>query len=68
MIQVTQYVCECCGTQYANKLDAQNCEKNHKIPLSIKRSNYHNIGVDKTGYPNRVDIAFSDGSVITYKR
>lgn len=68
MKQITLYACEHCGYQYANKLDAQNCEKNHKTPISIKRSNYQNIGVDKTGYPSKVDIVFLDGSTITYKR
>lgn len=68
MKQITLYVCKHCGYQYANKLDAQNCEKNHKVPVSIKKANYTSIGVDKTGYPSKVNIVFSDGSELYYKR
>lgn len=68
MKQIALYVCERCGTQFANKLDAQNCENNHKVPVGIKRANYVSIGIDKTGYPNRINVAFSDGSELYYKR
>lgn len=68
MKQIVLYTCEHCGYQYANKLDAQKCEKNHKIPVGVKNAKYTCIGVDETGYPIRVTIVFSDGSERCYKR
>lgn len=35
MKEVKQYICECCGVLYADKVKAQECERNHKSAISI---------------------------------
>lgn len=58
------YLCEYCGTQYKEKQKALNCEKIHKKISGVKDSRYHANG----DIPDRVEISFSDGSSIWYKR
>lgn len=68
MKQISLYVCEKCGTQYAEKTDAQKCEKNHKHPKEIDGCRYLSIGNDSSGYPCTINIKFDDGSVRIFKR
>lgn len=58
------YVCELCGTQYKDKDKALECEEVHKVIGKIKNVSYHANG----DYPDRVEISFSDGKRIWYKR
>lgn len=58
------YVCEYCGTQYKEKEKALACEGKHKKATGIKDTRSH-AGAD---YPDRVEVAFSDGTSQWYKR
>lgn len=58
------YVCEQCGTQFKDKEKALKCEKGHKMPKLIRDARYH-AGCD---YPDRVEVAFADGTRCWYKR
>jgi len=62
------YQCEFCKKQYKNEIDAQNCEKNHKIPNSIENLKYVPYNNDKSGYPEIITMKFMDGSSIRYKK
>lgn len=68
MKQIALYVCEHCGTQYAEKADAQKCEKNHKQPKEVGGCRYLSIKIDASGYPSTINIMFEDGSMRQYKR
>lgn len=58
------YVCEHCGTQYKEKLKAIDCEKGHKEALAVRNTRHHAGG----DYPDRVEVTFTDGTSIWYKR
>lgn len=68
MKQKTLYTCEICHTDYADKLTAQRCEKNHKQKLKIKDARYLSLSQDKSGLPVSVTIETEDGKIATYKR
>lgn len=68
MKQITLYTCECCGTNYADKSKAEECEKNHKMTRMIMGARYLPIHVDKSGFPLTVEIQFCGGERRTYKR
>ena len=68
MKKVKHYICEICGTEYNDKVKAQNCEKGHKRPVEIVKAGYVSINNDKTGYPLNITVKMSDGSVHIYKR
>ena len=51
MKTVQHYVCETCGTVYADKAKAKECEKGHKAPERIVGTRYLALGNDRTGYP-----------------
>ena len=64
MKELKLYACETCGTQYKEKKKALECEERHKISMEV-RSEKHHAGGD---YPDRVEIRFTDGKCIWYKR
>lgn len=68
MKEVNKYICEVCNTEYKNKSDAADCEKNHKIKLKIKDKKYLPLNMDNSGYPLNINVEFEDGKVIKYKR
>lgn len=41
MKELKLYQCEVCGTQYADKLKAKECEKYHATNLEISDCKYH---------------------------
>lgn len=61
------YVCELCETQYKDKQKAIACENMHKKPVKVGNAAYHACKCDADGYPDRVEIEFSDGSKKWYK-
>ena len=67
MKEVKQYICEICGTVYAEKESCKACETNHRHPTIISRAHYLAYGNLKSGYPLKLEIGFSDGSMKTYK-
>ncbi|MCB7108766.1 hypothetical protein [Agathobacter rectalis] len=59
----TLYTCEVCHTDYANKVDALECEHSHsKIDL-VKDFRY----IPKAKLPNKIEIKFADGTTHWYR-
>lgn len=68
MKEIKRYVCEICGTEYSEKITAQNCEKCHKRPESITNARYLSKAQNGSGYPVAVTVRMSDGTHQIYKR
>lgn len=68
MKQKTLYTCEVCHTDYAERLAAERCEKNHKQKLKIKESRYLPFSQDKSGLPVSITIETPEGEKAVYKR
>lgn len=68
MKEIKRYVCEICKTEYADKAQAQKCERAHKLPLEIVSYRYRPITDDKSGYPQTITVKMGDGKEATYKR
>ena len=68
MKTVRHYVYETCGTVYADKAKAAECEKGHKAPEKIIRTRYAPVSGDRTGYPQTLEVLMDDGKTATYKR
>lgn len=69
MKAVKLYVCDVCHTQYADKEKAKRCETNHKTKIeNVKPYSYKPVTMQSDGYPLKIDIKFSNGEVITYRR
>ena len=68
MKTVQHYICETCGTVYADKKKAQECEKGHHAPERIVKMRYVAFSSDATGYPQSIEVLMADGKVATYKR
>lgn len=62
MIEKKKYVCEICGTEYADVNKCEKCEQGHKIPKKIISSSYKEIIDRPDGYPTRIVVEFKDGS------
>lgn len=67
MKEVKYFMCEHCGTRYADKENAKCCENQHCIPTAIVGSE-HKAMKDHAQYPIRIHIQFDDGSVIVYEK
>ena len=61
------YVCERCGTQYKDKKECQKCEDSHQIALGIHDMRFHAYN-GSYGYPDKVEVRMSDGSMVWYHR
>lgn len=68
MKEIKHYICEICGTEYKDKLDAQKCERNHCEPNDIEKCRYLSYEYNKKGYPISIDVKMKDGCIVTYKR
>lgn len=64
MTEKKLYTCDICKTDYANKADAQKCEKEHCKCAGITdfRINAHQK------YPHKIEVAFSDGTKHWYRQ
>lgn len=60
----TLYTCELCNTDYANKADAQKCEKEHIKCESITGTRIH----AHQKYPHKIEICFADGTSHWYRQ
>lgn len=67
MKEIITYQCEICGTQYAEKNRAKECEKAHAKPLTVTPVRYNALLNDGT-YPPIVNVQFSDGTTLRYRR
>lgn len=68
MIELTKYRCDYCGTEYADRQKAQQCEDGHRLPAGIKEAKFLPITNDKTGYPNYIIVTMRDGKNLKYVR
>lgn len=68
MRETKLYICEVCGTQYADKKKCLACEKSHKKPVNIVNCKYIPQKDNNKGYPIRIDIKMEDGNIVSYKR
>ena len=58
------YTCEICYTDYAEKSEAEQCEKQHE---RIKGIYSFEVNAHEK-YPFRVEVQFADGNTYWYKR
>lgn len=68
MKELKLYVCEVCGTQYADRANAKVCEKSHKVPQRISGCKYLSRKQDQSGYPQKISVIFDDGKSVDYRR
>ena len=68
MKKIELYVCEHCGTQYADKEACKTCESTHTPPKEIVSGKYLAYKNDHTGYPIVVRLMMADGKIVEYKR
>lgn len=68
MKKVEKYRCEICGTEYADRKTAEECEKGHKTIEKIRDARYQPRSMNGKGYPVSIDVLMSDGQTVTYKR
>ena len=70
MKEIKQYKCEQCGTLYADKDRALQCEKGHKSATKIVSVHYLPHIYNSTGctsYPNKILVEFNDGTTKEYR-
>lgn len=68
MKTVTLWRCETCGTNYADKKSAQNCEKNHKRKIQYINMTHKSCSENPSGYPDALYVIFEDGIEVMYTR
>ncbi len=71
MVEVKHYICEVCGTEYADKTVAVKCESGHKKGLTIVGARYLSISQDASGLPQSITVEYQDGKTkkkAVYKR
>lgn len=68
MKELKLFQCEICGTQYASRIFAENCEESHKVPMKISGCKYLSQKQNQSGYPQKISIIFDDGKTIDYHR
>ena len=68
MKTVRHYVCETCGTVYADKAKAAERQKAHHAPDRIVGARYAPTSGDRTDYPQTLEVLMDDGKTATYKR
>ena len=64
MTEKKLYTCDICHTDYANKEDAKNCEKEHIQCDGIADTRIH----AHQKYPHKIEICFADGKSFWYRR
>lgn len=64
----TLYVCELCHTDYSEKANALDCERNHKTDLKIVSQRFLPYTTDKSGLPRAIVVQDSKGNQFVYKR
>lgn len=68
MKELKLFVCETCGTQYADKNACTSCEAAHKKPTGIVECAYKSNGILPDGFPLKIRIDFGSGKSLWYKR
>lgn len=65
--EIRFYCCEICGTRYSHRVDAECCEKNHKIVKEVSKPTYDKDD-KKNEYPDSVLVTFTDNTEARYYR
>lgn len=60
------YQCEICGTKYAEKLKAKECEKYHAKDLVISDCKYHGMNVGGS-FPVKIFVKSKSGEERMYR-
>ena len=68
MKEVKHYICETCGTEYADKQRCVDCEKSHKKAVEIVKMRFLPREHNGKGYPHTIDVKLDNGEIVTYKR
>lgn len=63
MTEKKLYTCDICGTDYADKEKAKQCEKEHTKMNGISDFRFH----AHMKYPFKIEVAFADGTKRWYK-
>lgn len=68
MKEIKHYICEICNTEYNSKGACERCEESHKKTAKIVKAHYISVTQNQKGYPQKIDVQFEDGEILTYKR
>lgn len=66
MKEIKLYQCEICGTKYAEKLKAKECEKYHAKDLVISDCKYHGMNVCGS-FPVKIRVKAKNGEERMYR-
>lgn len=68
MKELKMYQCEVCGTQFADKKKAEECEHKHRKVIKMISAKYRPYTSAKDGIPDNIIVEFDDGNKIRYVR
>ena len=68
MKEIKLYQCDVCGTKYAEKLKAKECEKYHAKDLEITTRDYRGMNEGTGNFPVKIWVRSKDGTEIMYRR
>lgn len=68
MKELKLYQCEICGTQYSDKLKAEECEKHHATGLEVVNGIYLNMKECADKFPVKIWVKSKDGEERMYVR
>lgn len=68
MKELKLYQCEICGTKYAEKLKARECEKYHAKDLEITTRDYRGMNEGSGKFPVKIWVRSKDGTEVMYRR
>lgn len=68
MKEIKHYICDICHTTYNEKQKAVDCEKAHKKPIGFAECTYKPIPMENKGYPYKIMVSMSDGTMVRYIR
>lgn len=68
MKELKLYQCEICGTKYAEKLKAKECEKYHAKDLEITTRDYRGMNEGSGKFPVKIWVRSKDGTEVMYRR
>ena len=67
MKELKLYQCEVCGTQYADKLKAKECEKYHVRDLEITDFQYRGMNENTDKFPVKIWVQSKSGEKRMYR-
>nr|DAT11587.1 MAG TPA: C2H2 type zinc-finger protein [Caudoviricetes sp.] len=68
MKELKLYQCEICGTKYAEKSKARECEKYHAKDLEITTRDYRGMNEGSGKFPVKIWVRSKDGTDVMYRR